>query len=65
MTGIPLGKVAVDSTRVIMVRSNPARWRAAVMGFPKLPEAWMLLEMTVNARSAYTEDGHFLNGSHC
>ncbi len=39
MTGIPDGKVATDSTRVIMVTSNPALIRAAVMGVPKLPEA--------------------------
>lgn len=40
ITEIPGGNVEVDSGRVMMVILNPACWRAAVMGAPKLPEAW-------------------------
>lgn len=40
MTGIPGGNVEVDSMRVMKVTAKSAVPRAAVIGVPKLPEAW-------------------------
>jgi hypothetical protein len=42
LTGMPGGKVAEDSSREMIDSWKPAADRAAVMGVPKLPEAWWM-----------------------
>lgn len=67
MTGIPLGKVAFDSVLVIIVKPNPAFWRAAVMGVPKLPDAFGTVSVTDAEGvegTTYTENGDFFNCRH-